>query len=137
MSTTQKFTGTLELVGCPECCIQFGIPLAVEQQLRGNHQTFYCPRGHPLSFREKSESDRLRDSLLREQERVQQQQRELDRQREYRQHAERSAAAYKGQTTRLRKRIAAGVCPCCQRQFQNLRTHMAQKHPDFVGSADA
>jgi hypothetical protein len=23
------------------------------------------------------------------------------------------------------------VCPCCNRSFQNLRRHMATKHPEF------
>lgn len=41
--------------------------------------------------------------------------------------------AQKGQNTRLKKRIAAGVCPCCNRSFANLREHMAGQHPDFTG----
>lgn len=47
--------------------------------------------------------------------------------------AERSAIAYKGHATRLRKRAAAGVCPCCTRSFQNLQRHMASQHPTFSG----
>lgn len=26
-------------------------------------------------------------------------------------------------------RVQRGVCPCCRRSFQNLRRHMATKHP--------
>lgn len=39
--------------------------------------------------------------------------------------------AQKGQNTRLKNRIAAGVCPCCNRSFQNVARHMAGQHPDF------
>lgn len=35
---------------------------------------------------------------------------------------------------RLKKRVAAGVCPCCTRSFQNLRRHMATKHPEHASS---
>lgn len=42
-----------------------------------------------------------------------------------------SNAAYKGQLTKTRKRIAHGVCPCCTRTFVNLQRHMATKHPDY------
>jgi hypothetical protein len=27
--------------------------------------------------------------------------------------------------------VANGVCPCCNRTFQNLARHMAGKHPDY------
>lgn len=43
----------------------------------------------------------------------------------------RQIAAQRGQTTKLKNRIAKGVCPCCQRSFQNLKRHMESQHPDF------
>ena len=51
--------------------------------------------------------------------------------REAREGAERRASAARGQVTKLKNRAAAGVCPCCNRQFQNLKNHMATKHPEF------
>lgn len=33
---------------------------------------------------------------------------------------------------RLKKRVKNGVCPCCTRSFQNLKQHIATKHPDFT-----
>ncbi len=47
-------------------------------------------------------------------------------------HAERSRAAARGQVTKLKNRIKAGVCPFCNRQFQNLKKHMESKHHDDV-----
>lgn len=41
---------------------------------------------------------------------------------------------------RLKKRLKNGVCPCCTRSFQNLRRHIASKHPEFdksVGAGDS
>lgn len=55
-----------------------------------------------------------------------------DQTRAARIHAENRRRAEKGAKTRLKKRIANGVCACCGRSFENLRRHMATKHPDFV-----
>jgi hypothetical protein len=60
---------------------------------------------------------------------------EIRSERELREAAERSAAAAKGNVTKLRKRAAAGVCPCCNRTFLALQKHMAHKHPDFRAEA--
>lgn len=60
----------------------------------------------------------------------------IERQRNWREGAERSASAYKGQATRLRNRIKAGVCPRCNRTFQNLQRHMAGQHPEFKPEAE-
>lgn len=45
---------------------------------------------------------------------------------------ERSAAAQRGVLTRLKNRVAAGVCPCCHRSFKQLSEHMKMKHPDYT-----
>jgi hypothetical protein len=34
----------------------------------------------------------------------------------------------------LKERVKHGVCPCCHRQFQNVKEHMALKHPDFAAA---
>lgn len=44
------------------------------------------------------------------------------------------ARAQKAAKTRLKNRIAAGVCPCCNRTFQNLARHIAGQHPDYSSS---
>jgi hypothetical protein len=63
----------------------------------------------------------------------------LQKEREYslkvvkdRDAARRGAAAQKGQKTRIKNRIARGVCPCCNRSFADLGAHMQQKHPHFT-----
>jgi DNA repair exonuclease SbcCD ATPase subunit len=47
---------------------------------------------------------------------------------------EKSLIAQKGVTTRIKNRASNGVCPCCNRTFQNLARHMHTKHPDFAKS---
>ena len=45
--------------------------------------------------------------------------------------AETRAAAAKAREHRLKRRVAAGTCPCCQRTVAQLARHMQTKHPDY------
>lgn len=45
--------------------------------------------------------------------------------------AERRRRALKAVITKTKNRIGHGVCPCCRRNFDNLRRHMATKHPAY------
>ncbi|MFC6487312.1 hypothetical protein [Nitratireductor sp. GCM10026969] len=95
--------------------------------------SFYCPYGHPQHFPEgETEEVRLRRERDRLKQQLAQKDDEIGWQRNQREAAQRSASARKGQITRLKNRAAAGVCPCCNRSFENLRRHMASKHPGFV-----
>lgn len=40
--------------------------------------------------------------------------------------------AQRAAKTRIKKRVAAGVCPCCTRSFANLARHMKGQHPDYA-----
>jgi len=60
----------------------------------------------------------------------------LDQSQAERKALERQAKAAKAERTKLRKRLAAGVCPCCHRTFKQLAAHMADVHPDFKPEAE-
>ena len=45
--------------------------------------------------------------------------------------ARRSRAALKGQVTKIKRRVSKGICPCCRRNFANLKRHMEGQHPDW------
>ena len=116
---------------CAACGIEFSMPAHFVNTRRKDGKSFYCPNGHSQHYAE-SEADKLR----RERDRLKQEQAwyedRLKHHREERERAERSASARKGVITRMKKRAAAGVCPCCNRTFQNLASHMATKHPKFT-----
>jgi hypothetical protein len=44
---------------------------------------------------------------------------------------ERQIAARKGIITRMKRRLVAGRCVCCSKQFKDLETHMKARHPSF------
>jgi hypothetical protein len=126
----------METLLCGKCGITFAVPSHFYRECReeGPNKTWYCPNGHPRVFAE-SETDKVRRERDRLAQRVAEKDDEIKRQREMREAAERSASAARGQVTRIRNRVAKGVCPCCNRTFENLSRHMATKHPHF--SADA
>jgi hypothetical protein len=88
------------------------------------------PRGYaaPPGTGPEGEAERLKQQLAQKDDEIRQ---ERERARARLERSERSAAAYRGQVTRLRTRAKAGLCPCCNRSFQDLHRHMATKHPDF------
>ena len=111
---------------CKGCGIWFGMPEGFVANRKRDGQTWYCPNGHPWVWNNTDakkiadlESDvaRLRDNA------------EFWKSREAT--AQRRVSAAKGQVTKIKNRIANGVCPCCNRHFANVERHMKNQHPDF------
>lgn len=120
---------TLVTHECGSCGVLFAMPVKLKEEcLRDQSRSFYCPNGHGRHFVGKTEEQRLREQLDRT----------LARERAARDQleaAERSRAALKGVVTKTKKRVGNGVCPCCNRTFQNLARHMGTKHPDYATEA--
>jgi hypothetical protein len=117
---------TLRLVPhtCGNCGVVFGMESGYMADRKRDRRTFYCPNGCCRVF-----TGPTREQLLEKQ---------LESARSYSRHledqraaAERSASAYKGQVTKVKRRVGNGVCPCCNRTFVNLARHMGSQHPDF------
>lgn len=107
----------LETEACCNCGMLFAMPVNFKYQCRrDNTRWFYCPNGHKQHYTQSVE-DRLRKKLERTED-------ELHQERE-------QAAKLSRSYSRVRKRIRNGVCPCCNRTFENLARHMATKHPDY------
>lgn len=120
-------------ITCSECGIGFAVPETWHQQRRDSGKSFYCPNGHGQCYnRGKTKADLLAEELSRAKQNNAYLEDLAQEERRGREMAERQRAAARGQVTKLKKRAAAGICPCCNRQFTNLMTHMAQKHPGFA-----
>lgn len=111
-------------VDCYACGLVFAVPNEWNRQRRQDKATFYCPNGHGQRY-SKSDADDLREQLETERASA-----EFWRKRNS--ESERRIAAQKGQATKLRKRLANGVCPCCHRHFTNLERHIKGQHPDYA-----
>lgn len=124
--TDVRHTVTLVLHECPECGVQYGLTEVYEDARREDHKTFCCPNGHWLSYKSETREQKLRRQLDATTRQLSNTQSELKA-------TEYARRAIKGQLTRTKKRIAAGVCPCCNRSFSNLAAHMAGQHPNYGG----
>lgn len=120
MSLKMEYTETLEVTSC-WCGIAVAIPSNLMRFAR-NHKgkEVYCPLGHTFIFKDSYE------------EQLQVERRRHEATRDLLRAEERSHSATRGTLTKTKKRIHAGVCPCCKRSFQNVKRHMDNKHPDYV-----
>lgn len=124
---------TLYVLDCPSCGVVFGITAEYEDRRRADGRDFCCPNGHTMSWHE-SEADRQKKRADSAEQRLRWAEARESRQRQEREAAERSARAFKGHVTRLRNRIASGVCPVqgCRRNFTNVKAHIAGQHPEWA-----
>lgn len=121
MTSTMHFGVEFVLVTCGAggCDQQFGMRRDFyDETQRGLGWT--CPRGHRRRWIGKTteqelEEAKARETALRDQ---------LDA-------SVREAETVRQQLLRDRQRFANGVCPCCNRSFENVRRHMANQHPDY------
>lgn len=123
---------TLDIIHCASCGIVFGVPADFIERRRKDNAEFRCPAGHVNVYREnafdklKKENDRLRSQVEHERNSREVAARlhktALTGERIKRGKAEAKAA-------RIETRVNAGVCPHCQRTFQQLARHMQSKHP--------
>lgn len=129
---------TLAEIDCAVCGLAFGVPDSFNRRCRTDGRRFFCPSGHVNVYtdnehdRTRRERDKLKQELARKDEEIRHERERGDRWKADAQHTEHRRRAAAGQVTKLKKRAAAGVCPCCNRSFSDLRHHMAAKHPMFI-----
>ncbi len=120
---------------CAHCKVEFGLHPDTDRELRRSGYGFKCPYGHALVFNAgPSEEDKLRQERDRLKQNAAYLEDRLRAEVEHRKAAQNQARAQRGVVTRLKNRAAAGVCPCCNRSFAQLRRHMETKHKDFVST---
>lgn len=130
MSTTVLVT--IEAMTCGGCSCIFGMEETMKKNLVEQHGTFWCPRGCERHFVGETAKERAEKAANRAQELLEQSRRRNDELCAEKAATERQLSAAKGRVTRIKNRVAAGVCPCCNRTFQNLANHMKGQHPDFT-----
>ncbi len=115
------FSQHFEQIFVPCCDAYFAVPEQVVREWKRTQRKWACPYcGMTRWFVGKTDEQKRIEALQRRNERMQQ---EVIHERE-------RAQRVSNQYSRMRKRIQNGVCPCCNRTFQNLARHMASEHPD-------
>jgi hypothetical protein len=132
VSFTQTFTRTLRSQVCIHagCGVIFGIETNYDDILRREHKTFYCTNGHSQYYSGKSDLEIARAEAERAKADAQFWRDRKDQLARDLQSEKHKVAAERGAKTKLRKRIANGVCPCCKRTFANVARHVAHMHPE-------
>jgi hypothetical protein len=132
MNETITLKTSLELQTCAACGITFGAPAFFLDTRRENHEAYYCPNGHSLWFPQQSDAEKARAEAEKYKKLWKDEQRYASDVLSERNAAQKQLRAAKGQMTKLKQRVANGVCPCCHRSFVNLHRHMAGQHPDYT-----
>lgn len=128
---TIESTTVLETTICPTCAMQFAMPERFLKERRSDGKNFYCPSGHGQAFND-SEIEKLKKQLQQVNAAKDQVHAEL-------RDTTKKLRAQKGQVTKSRNQLArlkSGLCPCCDQQFTDLKTHIAAEHPDFIPETD-
>lgn len=133
--TTLIYTEQLTVVHCT-CGIPFAIPTELNERAldnRGpNGVRIHCPVGHSWWYTGKTDAQKLADVLEQERQRVARLTHQRDQAQAAADHEQARANGYKGALAKVKRRVAAGVCPCCNRSFQDLARHMRGQHPDYA-----
>ena len=131
--THESITTPLYITDCPSCGVVFAIPRTLEDRRRADGKNLFCPNGHMSSWRE-TDVDRANQKLARETRLREAAERRADLALDNAQREKRRAAAARGQLTKMRNRVANGVCPQagCKRSFTELHDHIRTCHPDLV-----
>lgn len=131
MSETITQSTTYERQDCVNCGVAFFIPKFLDQMIRSHKgQSFYCPNGHSMSYRE-GDVERLKRELNAARQREETIRKQTETALFERDVARAAVTSAEKTQRRLRKRIAAGVCPCCHRTVSQMARHMKTKHPEF------
>lgn len=126
----------LATVNC--CC---GGVYAITERVRAYHQEkgtcWTCPYCQcSWGFAGNGRVQQLEKELARAHQRIDQVKADADWQKKQRQATERQLSAQRGVTTRIKNRVKNGVCPCCNRHFENLERHMKGQHPEYAATAE-
>jgi hypothetical protein len=138
--TISEYVGQLIVMRC-WCGIQHAVPESLRDLQRRqftngqNPKSIFCPLGHEHVPAGESPAERHKRELEAKEKAIAAERARHDQTRAELRETERRRRAERGAKTKLKKRAAAGVCPCCNRTFKQLASHMTAMHPEFVTEA--
>ena len=122
------------VVNCGECGGVYAMNQRYVKQKSDKGGYWTCPYCKCSWGYGESEIQRLDKQLKQAQKQKEWAEQSIKIERELRHKAELRERGQKAAKTRIKNRIANGVCPCCNRSFQNLHQHMKKQHPDYADS---
>lgn len=108
---------TMVSIRCFRCTMRFDVSQEWQEARIQDRVTFYCPIGHPQNYIGKTNAEKLAEKES-----------ELARVKAELYAARDDKEKAYAKLDRQAKRIHAGVCPKCNRTFDNVARHMKSKH---------
>lgn len=137
MTTIRTNPEVLVVVSC-WCGIQHAVPESLRNtQLRHHNEgreelNIYCPLGHAHVPGGARECDSLKKQIESKDRAIASLRAAHDQTRAELRDTENRRRAEMAAKTKLQRRVAHGVCPCCKRTFKQLAAHMKRKHAEYL-----
>lgn len=127
----KTYTSTVEVYTCcnKACGVKFGLDSEYGKRMREDHAWFHCPNGHLQHFTGESTEERLARELKDSRESNAFLYTRNEALHDKLMVEKNKVRAQKAAKTRIKNRIANGVCPCCNRSFKNVHSHFRSQHP--------
>jgi hypothetical protein len=124
-------------ITCWKCRTSYYLPGPLYFAAKANEDiSFWCPYGHsahyPAGETEETKLRRERNMLKQQ---LAQKDDEIRDTRQERDKARVDLRRAKKRAKRISTRVGHGVCPCCNRSFENLARHMATQHNQEIKEA--
>lgn len=134
----------LTQISCGECGGTYAINEKYRTQCHDKGTGWHCPYcetawGYYTNNRYKELEDQLKaaqSSLVKTDQQLSSERATHDQTKAELRETERRRRAEKGAKTKLKNRINAGTCPCCDQQFTDLAEHMKAQHPEFATTTE-
>ena len=118
-------TGQMMIESCCNCNVKFAMTKEMYESRLEDGNLFYCPNGHSQHYTKRQDIEKEMQSIK------QSMQSSIEFWRDRAKGEKKEVIKYKKNLTRIKNRVKNGVCPCCNRSFENLHDHIKTKHPKF------
>lgn len=129
---TQTYIGTLIIQTCYTCGMAFGLDREFNDRRLKDHKNFCCPDGHQQHYIGETAEQRLQKQIQSLETHLTYVRTRGDELRSQVTQLNYSIRAQKAAKTKILNRVKNGVCPCCNRTFQDLQNHFKSKHPELL-----
>lgn len=117
------------VINCGACGISFAVPEPWRLQKQRDHTGFRCPNGCSRAYVGESDVERIAREKREAENKLQARVNEAEHARLV---AEKELDKVKRAKRKIEARVSHGVCPCCDRTFENLAKHMETKHKNVL-----
>lgn len=122
-------------ITCCNCGIVFAVTEERQADLRETHDTFYCPNGHPQSYKgptaDEKKIAKLEATIFKRNQQLAAQDESLGWLHDIHAKDSKRIAAMQGVMNRRMRLIVHGCCPICG-ELANLKSHLKTRHPRFA-----